>query len=98
MFLGSTIKTSLAAAEHVAMPGRRSGRYMVGLFLSAIITGYATVWALWSYNPVIAVLCAPLAASFVTGSTALLIFLIETSLSKSHETRARESFKPGGVS
>lgn len=74
-----------------------SRRTMIELLLSAIITGCAAVWALWSYNPLIAVLCAPLVASFVTGGTALFIFLIETSLSKPLDTRVRESFKPGGV-
>jgi hypothetical protein len=70
---------------------------MIGLLLSAIVTGCATVWALWSYNPAIAVLCAPLVCSFVTGSTAILIFMLETRLSKSPEPRARESFKPSRV-
>jgi hypothetical protein len=36
------------------------------LMIIAIAAGLAAIGALWCYNPGLAILCAPLAASFIT--------------------------------
>jgi hypothetical protein len=43
----------------------------VAYMLIAILVGTVTIVALWFYNPVIAIVCAPLAASFLTAMAAL---------------------------
>jgi hypothetical protein len=40
--------------------------HVVGLLLIAFIASLAAVVALWSYGPVLVLLCAPFVASFVT--------------------------------
>jgi hypothetical protein len=62
---------------------------MIGIVLIAIVTGFAAVGALWSYDPVTAVLCAPLIASFVTGSTALVIVLMDAAQPAPNGLRAQ---------
>jgi hypothetical protein len=46
--------------------------HVVGLLLIAFIASLAAVVALWSYGPVLAILCAPFTASFVTVVCAVL--------------------------
>jgi hypothetical protein len=46
--------------------------HVVGLLLIAFIASLAAVVALWSYGPVLAILCAPFIASFVTVVCAVL--------------------------
>jgi hypothetical protein len=43
----------------------------VAYLLIAILIGTVTIVALWFYNPVLAIVCAPLAASFLTAIAAL---------------------------
>jgi hypothetical protein len=44
----------------------------IGLLGIAVLAGGATIASLWFYSPVLALLCAPFAASFVTGLAAVL--------------------------
>ena len=46
--------------------------HVVGLLFIAIIAGIAAVVALWSYGPVLTILCAPFVASSVTVVCAVL--------------------------
>jgi uncharacterized membrane protein len=46
--------------------------HVVGLVFVALIAGIAAIVGLWSYGPVLAILCAPLVASLVTGVCAIL--------------------------
>ena len=54
---------------------------MFGIVFTAIVMGLAAIVALWSYDPVVAVLCAPFIGSFVAGGTALVLVLIEAAAS-----------------
>jgi hypothetical protein len=44
----------------------------IGLVMTSILIGIAATAALWSYNPVLSLLCAPLIASLLTGIAALV--------------------------
>ena len=46
--------------------------HVVGLLFIALVAGIAAVGALWSYGPVLAILCAPFVASSVTVFCAVL--------------------------
>jgi hypothetical protein len=70
---------------------------MVRIVLTAIVSGSAAFVALWSYDPVIAVLGAPLIASFVTGTTALLVALIEAAMPNPGTASRVQGFKLGRV-
>ena len=47
--------------------------HVIGLVFIAIIAGIAGIGALWSYGPVLAILCTPLVASSVTALCAVLM-------------------------
>ena len=49
----------------------------VFLTIIALLTGLASIMALWVYNPVIALLCIPMAASVLTALA--LIFALPVS-------------------
>ena len=47
--------------------------HVIGMVFIAIIAGIAGIGALWSYGPVLAILCAPLVASSVTALSAVVM-------------------------
>jgi hypothetical protein len=58
----------------------------IGLVMTSILTGIAATAALWSYNPVLALLCAPLTASLLTGIAALLRAALQAAAQKYKST------------
>jgi hypothetical protein len=50
----------------------------IGLIMTGIVTGLVSAIGLWSRDPVLSVVCAPLIASFITGFVAVSGALLRT--------------------
>lgn len=62
---------------------------LIVFFLAALVSGALTIWLLWSYGVLVALLAAAVVASALVGGLAALVVIVRSRSSKAQALQGR---------